>query len=116
MCSSKNLLKENYNFLHIPRPGQNLVSEATFRSVFEIEMGSLGKATADTRSKSLVAERIRHFRIIGCFSPTVKKRRRKKDQLPIIFRHLKASHSKHVTSALWCPWVHRSYYITKQGN
>lgn len=33
-------------------------------------MGSLGSATADTRSRSLVADRIRHLRIIGCLSPT----------------------------------------------
>lgn len=46
------------------------MSAATLRSVLEIEMGSLGSATAETRSRSLVAERIRHFRIIGCFSPT----------------------------------------------
>lgn len=57
----------------LPRPGQNFVSEATLRSVLEIEMGSLGSATADTRSRSFVAERILHFRIIGCFSPTADK-------------------------------------------
>lgn len=53
-----------------PSPGQNLVSDATFRSVLEMEMGSLGRATADTRSKSLVVVRILHFRMVGCFSPT----------------------------------------------
>lgn len=54
----------------LPRPGQNFVSAATLRSVLEMEIGSLGSATAETRSRSFVAERIRHFRIIGCFSPT----------------------------------------------
>lgn len=34
------------------------------------EMGSFGRATADTRSRSLVADRIRHLRIMGCLSPT----------------------------------------------
>lgn len=53
-----------------PSPGQNLVSEATFRSVLEMEIGSLGRATADTRSRSLVVVRILHFRMVGCFSPT----------------------------------------------
>lgn len=46
------------------------MSLATFRSVLVSEMGSLGSATADTRSRSLVADRIRHFRIMGCLSPT----------------------------------------------
>lgn len=53
-----------------PSPGQNLVSDATFRSVLEMEMGSLGRATADTRSRSLVVVRILHLRMVGCFSPT----------------------------------------------
>lgn len=35
-----------------------------------MEMGSLGRATAETRSRSLVVVRILHFRIVGCFSPT----------------------------------------------
>lgn len=56
-----------------PSPGQNLVSDATFRSVLEIEMGSLGRATADTRSKSLVVVRILHLRMVGCFSPTAQR-------------------------------------------
>ena len=56
--------------LSSPSPGQNLVSDATFRSVLEMEMGSLGRATADTRSRSLVVVRILHFRMVGCFSPT----------------------------------------------
>lgn len=53
-----------------PRPGQNLVSDATFRSVLEMEMGSFGRATAETRSRSPVVVRILHFRMVGCFSPT----------------------------------------------
>lgn len=68
-----------------PRPGQNLVSDATFRSVLEMEMGSLGSATAETRSRSLVVVRILHFRIVGCFSPTAQKqshRRVKRSETP----------------------------------
>lgn len=57
----------------LPSPGQNLVSDATFRSVLEMEMGSLGRATADTLSRSLVVVRIRHFRMVGCFSPTAQR-------------------------------------------
>lgn len=53
------------------------MSDATFKSGLEMEMGSLGRATADTRSRSLVAERMRHFKIIGCFSPTVGMERKK---------------------------------------
>lgn len=56
-----------------PSPGKNLVSDATFRSVLEMEMGSLGRATADTLSRSLVVVRILHFRMVGCFSPTAQK-------------------------------------------
>lgn len=41
-----------------------------------MEMGSLGSATAETRSKSLVVVRILHFRIVGCFSPTAQKSHR----------------------------------------
>jgi len=47
-----------------------LVSDATFRSVLEMEIGSLGRAMADTRSRSPVVVRILHFRMVGCFSPT----------------------------------------------
>jgi len=50
------------------------VSDATFRSVLEMEMGSLGKATDDTRSRSPVVVRILHFRMVGCFSPTAEVR------------------------------------------
>lgn len=46
------------------------MSLATLRSVLVSEMGNLGSATADTRSRSLVADRIRHLRIMGCLSPT----------------------------------------------
>lgn len=68
-------------FSFSPSPGQNLVSDATFRSVLEMEMGSLGRATADTRSRSLVVVRILHFRMVGCFSPTEVRYRRSEVRL-----------------------------------
>ena len=62
----------NIGGVSLPSPGQNLVSDATFRSVLEMEMGSLGRATAETRSRSLVVVKILHFKMVGCFSPTDK--------------------------------------------
>lgn len=44
------------------------MSLVIFRLVLVSEMGSLGSVTADTRFRSLVVDRIRYLRIIGCLS------------------------------------------------